>query len=67
MCYFDSPVGRCAVVREMVLLDETQQECAREHGCDSNRACPLQRYFTEQSGIGECGAALDALGKRVEH
>jgi hypothetical protein len=30
----------------MVLLDETQRECAREHGCHPETPCPLQKYFT---------------------
>lgn len=51
MTFLDSPIGRCEAVREMVLLDETQKECAREHGCPEGRACPLQGWFTEQSGV----------------
>jgi hypothetical protein len=53
MSFFDSPVGRCEVVREMVLLDETQQECAGEHGCPAGLDCPLKAYFTEQSGVSD--------------
>ncbi|NMG77504.1 hypothetical protein [Aromatoleum diolicum] len=53
MSFFDSPIGRCEAVREMVLLDETQQECAREHGCASGFDCPLKGYFTEQSGVSD--------------
>jgi hypothetical protein len=30
----------------MVLLDETQRECAREHGCHPDTPCPLGKYFT---------------------
>ncbi len=41
---FDSPFDRCPVCNEMVLLDQTQKECAREHGC-RNVDCPLGRYF----------------------
>jgi len=51
MCFFDSPVGRCEVVRELVLLDETQRECSREHGCAAGQICPLEGYFTECSGV----------------
>jgi hypothetical protein len=43
---FDSPVAPCPVCGEMVLLDETQRECAREHGCHPETPCPLQKYFT---------------------
>ena len=53
MSFFDSPVGRCEAVREMVLLDETQQECAREHGCAPGCACPLVGYFAERSGVSD--------------
>ena len=44
---FDSPVARCEIIEEMVLIDETQAECAREHGCPRGRVCPLARYFAE--------------------
>jgi hypothetical protein len=53
MSFFDSPVGRCEAVREMVLLDETQQECACEHGCAPGCECPLKGYFAEQSGVSD--------------
>ena len=53
MCFFDSPIGRCEAVRELVLLDETQQECACEHGCPAGFECPLKGWFTEQSGVSD--------------
>lgn len=53
MSFFDSPVGRCEVVREMVLLDETQAQCACEHGCPRGIVCPLKGYFAEQSGVSD--------------
>lgn len=53
MSYFDSPIARCEAVREMVLTDETQRECAAEHACPADRQCPLAGYFTETSGISE--------------
>lgn len=43
---FDSPIDHCPVCGQMVLLDQTQDECAREHGCSRDTACPLQSYFT---------------------
>jgi hypothetical protein len=43
---FDSPIEPCPVCREMVLLDQTQAECAREHACPADTVCPLQNYFT---------------------
>jgi hypothetical protein len=30
----------------MVLLDQTRAECAREHRCRRNCACPLANFFT---------------------
>lgn len=47
MSTFDSPIARCEAVREMVLTDETQAECAREHGCPPGRICPLCGCFVE--------------------
>lgn len=41
----DSPFEVCPVCDEYVLLDQTQGQCAREHGCQ-NVKCPLQRFFT---------------------
>lgn len=55
---FDSPVARCEVIREMVLIDETQAECAREHDCPADRECPLARYFAEPNTV----VVVDALG-----
>jgi hypothetical protein len=55
MVTFDSPIERCTVCRQIVLLDQTQNECATEHGCGS-RECALGKYFegirisTEKSG-----------------
>lgn len=53
MSFFDSPLARCEAVRQMVLTDETQAECAREHDCPPGFKCPLCGYFTESSGISE--------------
>jgi hypothetical protein len=44
---FDSPIARCEIIHEMVLIDETQVECACEHDCPPGRVCPLARYFAE--------------------
>jgi hypothetical protein len=43
---FDSPFEFCSVCRQYVLLDQTQVQCAHEHACDGNVACPLAKYFT---------------------
>jgi len=47
MSVFDSPIARCEAVREMVLTDATQAECAREHNCPAGRICPLCGYFVD--------------------
>ncbi|MBR0566633.1 hypothetical protein J5J83_10955 [Azoarcus sp. L1K30] len=60
MSIFDSPIGRCEAVKEMVLLDETQTECAREHACPPGRACPLDGCFTPVSGVSAEHAAAMA-------
>ncbi len=63
MVTFDSPFDRCPVCREYVLLDQTQEECAREHGCE-NIECPLKRYF---EGIAfETGVQGRESGKRAD-
>lgn len=46
MPFFDSPFERCSVCNAYVVLDQTQQECADEHQCGSER-CPLQAYFEQ--------------------
>ncbi|OHC66121.1 MAG: hypothetical protein A3H93_07485 [Rhodocyclales bacterium RIFCSPLOWO2_02_FULL_63_24] len=43
---FDSPIDYCPVCGQMVLLDQTHAECAREHDCAAGTPCPLQQYFT---------------------
>ena len=53
MCFVDSPISACNAVREMVLTDQTQRECAREHDCPPGRNCPLEGCFAEISGQSE--------------
>lgn len=53
MCFFDSPVSRCEMAHEMVLTDQTQAECAREHACPAGCDCPLRACFAETSGLSE--------------
>ncbi|CAL93448.1 hypothetical protein [Azoarcus olearius] len=65
MTFIDSPIARCEAVREMVLLDETQAECAREHDCPPGRICPLDGCFTAVSGIAE--EHLAAVAKAHPH
>lgn len=63
MTFIDSPIGRCEAMKAMVLLDETQAECAREHNCPPGCECPLHGCFTPMSGIAiehldEMGASM---------
>ena len=67
MSIIDFPIGRCEAVREMVLLDATQHECACEHGCPPDFDCPLVAYFSEVSGLSdETAAALKLSGLGAE-
>ncbi len=59
MSCFDSPLARCEFTREMVLTDETQAECARDHQCPAEMQCPLRGYFTEVSGVSDEAAARE--------
>lgn len=54
MCFFDSPIARCEQMHQLVLTDETQAECAREHHCPPDRVCLLCSYFTKTSGVVDC-------------
>jgi len=67
MSYFDSPIARCEAVRELVLTDETQAECAREHGCPPGFKCPLRGYFTERKGPSDQSAADSAKACIAKH
>lgn len=46
MCTFDSPIARCEAMHTMVLTDQTQRDCAREHDCPREFDCPLNGCFT---------------------
>lgn len=50
MSFLDAPISRCEAAQEMVLTDQTQKECAREHRCPAGRQCPLEGCFYETSG-----------------
>ncbi|HRP22946.1 hypothetical protein [Thauera sp.] len=61
MCTLDAPIARCEAAHTMVLLDETQVECACEHGCPPGRNCPLQGCFAKLSGLYEPHPELKAV------
>jgi hypothetical protein len=50
-CTFDSPIARCELMHVMVLTDETQHECACEHGCSPGMVCPLTSCFTGEEMV----------------
>lgn len=66
MCFFDSPTARCELIHELVLTDETQAECAREHECPTGRVCPLCAYFVERRvGLGKDGMKRNPVPPRI--
>ena len=46
MCTFDAPISRCELMREMVITDQSQKQCACEHNCPADTRCPLADVFT---------------------
>ena len=67
MSYFDSPISRCEAVREMVLTDQTQRQCALEHGCPPGRNCPLDGCFAMTSGITEAASLAEVAHAEAAH
>ena len=57
MSFIDSPISSCNAVREMVLTDQTQRECALEHGCPPGRNCPLAEALHFARGLAAADAA----------
>ena len=43
---FYSPFDACEICKQYVLLDQTKDDCAREHDCHV-ADCPLKRFFAE--------------------
>ena len=67
MSFIDSPISRCEAVREMVLTDQTQGQCALEHGCPPGRNCPLDGCFAEISGITEAAVIAEVAAAEAAH
>ena len=67
MSFIDSPISRCEAVREMVLTDQTQRQCAFEHGCPPERNCPLDGCFAEMSGITEAAVIAEVAAAEAAH
>lgn len=57
MTFIDSPIARCEAMRTMVLTDQTQAQCAREHDCPPGTVCPLCGWFVEEAPSGGKPAA----------
>lgn len=67
MSYFDSPISPCEAVHEMVLTDQTQRQCALEHGCPPGRQCPLDGCFASMSGITEAESIAEVEAAEAAH
>ena len=57
MTFLDSPIARCEAMRTMVLTDQTQSQCAREHDCPPGTVCPLCGWFVDEACGGEAFTA----------
>ena len=54
--FVDSPLEYCPRQGCMVLLDQTQRECATEHRCiGTSEDCPLRRHFSGRDFAVESG------------
>lgn len=60
----DISVSRCEQAQEMVLTDQTQQECALEHQCPPGTKCPLDGCFAVSSGVRETHEECALLRKK---
>lgn len=67
MSFIDTPISRCEAVREMVLTDQTQRQCALEHGCPPGRNCPLDGCFAEISGVTEESTLSELAAAEARH
>lgn len=57
MSFLDAPIARCEAQRTIVLTDQTQQQCAREHDCAPGTACPLCGWFADEPDPGATAQA----------
>jgi len=64
MSYLDSPISRCEEAHTMVLIDQTQEQCADEHECPVGRFCPLAGYFADMHSAERRPKAVDASVRR---
>ena len=47
MCSFDTVIHPCPVLGDWVRTDQTCDDCAGEHLCDSRQTCPLGAQFSD--------------------
>ena len=59
--FFDSPIDYCPLAKKYVLLDQTQEDCAREEGCPGS-GCPLAKWFNRNRAQ---AATNTASGRRI--
>jgi len=52
---FNSPLHYCTLCKQYVELDQTQQQCALQHGCKID-PCPVTHLFKPQTSTGEKSA-----------
>lgn len=44
---FNSPLGHCVPTADYVELDQTQEDCAKQHRCHKSTTCPLSSCFCD--------------------
>jgi hypothetical protein len=49
---FNSPLHYCPLCKQYVELDQTQQECALQHGCKVE-PCPFTNLFKPEASTSE--------------
>lgn len=49
MCSFDTVIYPCPVLGDWVRTDQTRADCSREHRCESEQGCPVEKYFVSAS------------------
>lgn len=52
-------IEHCSVCKQYVRMDQTQEECAREHQCHAE-ACPMRGYFHFVAGPDRPSSGPDA-------
>ena len=48
---FNSPIQFCKVRQAYVAIDQTQHQCALEHGCKPRVKCPLKALFARAEPV----------------